>query len=216
MKKTILIVEDDDSIAEFLRQALEREGFAVLHAPDGREAVRLFPGADAILLDQRLPRMSGLEVLREVRKTSQVPVLIVSVKGHESDKVAGLELGADDYITKPFSVRELVARLRANLRKGEATESRTRLGDVEIDWARADVFRSGMRIVLTSREFGLLQALHEARERVLAREWLLERIWGYDFEGDDRVVDTTIKRLRAKVGADLIETVRGLGYRLAR
>ncbi|MBT9584937.1 response regulator transcription factor [bacterium] len=216
MKKTILIVEDDDSIAEFLRQTLEREGFTVLHAPDGREAVRLFPGADAILLDQRLPRMSGLEVLREVRRTSQVPVLIVSVKGHESDKVAGLELGADDYITKPFSARELVARLRANLRKGEAAENRTRLGDVEIDWARADVFRSGMRIVLTSREFGLLQALHEARERVLAREWLLERIWGYDFEGDDRVVDTTIKRLRAKVGADLIETVRGLGYRLAR
>ncbi|MEW6282481.1 MAG: response regulator transcription factor [Candidatus Eremiobacterota bacterium] len=217
MDQTILIVEDDDSIAEFLSVTLKREGYGVLCARDGREAVERFERhqPDAVLLDLMLPRMNGLEVLRAIRRSSEAPILIVSVKDGEADKVSTLELGADDYITKPFSPRELVARLRANLRKRSSFEARVRLGDLEVDWRRADVYRGGARVLLTAREFELLRALYENRERVLSREVLLEKLWGFDFEGDGRVVDTTIKRLRRKIGPDRIETVRGLGYRLA-
>jgi len=212
---TILIIEDDPSIAELLTVALEQDGFRSLHAGDGRLGLELFfhHRPDAVLLDLRLPRLSGLEVLREIRKNSEIPVLILSVKDQESDKVAGLELGADDYVTKPFSPRELMARLRRNLRKGKLTP--TQLGPIRVDWQRADVFRDEVRLMLTAREFELLRVLFENRERILERESLLEKVWGYDFEGDSRVVDTTIKRLRSKVGPEFIETVRGLGYRLA-
>ncbi len=212
---TILIIEDDPSIAELLTVALEQDGFRSLHAGDGRLGLELFfhHRPDAVLLDLRLPRLSGLEVLREIRKNSEIPVLILSVKDQESDKVAGLELGADDYVTKPFSPRELMARLRRNLRKGKLTQ--TQLGPIRVDWQRADVFRDEVRLMLTAREFELLRVLFENRERILERESLLEKVWGYDFEGDSRVVDTTIKRLRSKVGPEFIETVRGLGYRLA-
>ncbi len=216
MKETILIVEDDESIAEFLTVTLSGEGYRVVIARDGREAVERFEleKPDAVLLDMMLPRLSGLEVLRTLRRSSETPILIVSVKDSESDKVSTLELGADDYITKPFSPRELVARLRTNLRK-RGGEVRVRLGDVEIDWQRADVYKSGVRIILTAREFEVLRVLYDHRERVLGRESLLEKVWGFDFEGEDRVVDTTIKRLRKKVGSELVETVRGLGYRLS-
>lgn len=213
--ETILIIEDDPSIAELLTVALEHDGFRSLHAGDGRLGLELFfhHRPDAVLLDLRLPRLSGLEVLREIRKNSEIPVLILSVKDQESDKVAGLELGADDYVTKPFSPRELMARLRRNLRKGKLTQNQW--GRIRVDWQRADVFRDEVRLMLTAREFELLRVLFENRERILERESLLEKVWGYDFEGDSRVVDTTIKRLRSKIGPELIETVRGLGYRIA-
>ncbi|MCE7874869.1 DNA-binding response regulator [bacterium CPR1] len=216
MRETVLVVEDDESIAEFLTVTLSGEGYRVVLARDGREAVERFEleKPDAVLLDMMLPRLSGLDVLRTLRRSSETPILIVSVKDSESDKVSTLELGADDYITKPFSPRELVARLRTNLRK-RGGEVRVRLGDIEIDWQRADVYRSGVRIILTAREFEVLRVLYDHRERVLGRESLLEKVWGFDFEGEDRVVDTTIKRLRKKVGSELVETVRGLGYRLS-
>lgn len=217
MAETVLVVEDDESIAEFLTVTLAREGFKVVCARDGREAVDRFEldKPDAVLLDMNLPRLSGLDVLRVIRKSSETPVLVVSVKDSETDKVSSLELGADDYITKPFSPRELVARLRTNLRKRSSGELRVRLGEIEIDWQRADVYRSGVRIILTAREFEVLRVLYDHRERVLARDSLLEKVWGFDFDGEDRVVDTTIKRLRKKVGSEIVETVRGLGYRLS-
>ena len=214
-RQTVLIVEDDPSIAELLTVTLEQEGFRCRWASDGRSGLEMFHQEHpcAVLLDMRLPRLSGLEVLREMRRNSEIPVLILSVKDQESDKVAGLELGADDYVTKPFSPRELMARLRRNLRKGKLTQ--THIGSLRVDWQRADVFREDVRLLLTAREFELLRVLYENRERILERDSLLEKVWGYDFEGDSRVVDTTVKRLRSKVGQDLIETVRGLGYRLA-
>ena len=221
MSETVLVIEDEQSIADFLTVTLESEGFQVVWACDAPAGLSAFEKSrpDAILLDMRLPggsdwRSSGLEVLKSIRERSDVPILIVSVKDQESDKIAGLELGADDYITKPFSPRELVARLRTNLRKHQARETRTRVGPVLIDWQRAEVYREGNQILLTAREFELLRTLYQHRQRVLDRDALLERVWGYDFEGDDRVVDTTVKRLRRKVGQELIETVRGLGYRL--
>jgi len=215
VNQTILIIEDDPSIAELLTLTLEQEGFRSLWAADGGLGWELFQRENpaAVLLDLRLPRLSGLEVLRNIRRHSEVPVLILSVKDQESDKVAGLELGADDYVTKPFSPRELMARLRRNLRKGKLTQ--TQMGRLRVDWQRADVFRDEARVLLTAREFELLRVLYENRERVLERDSLLEKVWGYDFDGDARVVDTTIKRLRGKVGQELIETVRGLGYRLS-
>jgi DNA-binding response OmpR family regulator len=215
VQDTVLIIEDDPSIAELLGLALEQEGFRSLWASDGQLGLDMFVSERpvAVLLDLRLPRLSGLEVLRELRRVSEIPVLIMSVKDQEADKVAGLELGADDYVTKPFSPRELMARLRRNLRKGKLTQ--TQLGGLLVDWQRADVFRDGARLLLTAREFELLRVLYENRERILERDALLEKVWGYDYDGDERVVDTTIKRLRRKVGQDLIETVRGLGYRLS-
>lgn len=215
LNETVLIIEDDPSIAELLTLSLEQEGYRSLWASDGRLGLDMFlrERPAAVLLDLRLPRLSGLEVLREMRRISEIPVLIMSVKDQEADKVAGLELGADDYVTKPFSPRELMARLRRNLRKGKLTQ--TQLGPLLVDWQRADVFREGTRLLLTAREFELLRVLYENRERILDRDALLERVWGYDYDGDERVVDTTIKRLRRKVGQELIETVRGLGYRLS-
>lgn len=215
LNETVLIIEDDPSIAELLTVSLEQEGYRSMWASDGRLGLDMFlrERPAAVLLDLRLPRLSGLEVLREMRRISEIPVLIMSVKDQEADKVAGLELGADDYVTKPFSPRELMARLRRNLRKGKLTQ--TQLGPLLVDWQRADVFREGTRLLLTAREFELLRVLYENRERILDRDALLEKVWGYDYDGDERVVDTTIKRLRRKVGQELIETVRGLGYRLS-
>lgn len=214
----ILIVEDEEPIADFLKVSLTREGFQVVWARDGEEAVHLFAreNPQAVLLDLLLPRLSGLEVLKAIRRTATTPILVVSVKDDESDKVVALELGADDYMTKPYSTRELVARIRANLRKAQQAQPRVRVGELEIDFQRAEVSRQGVRVFLTSREFELLRILHDQRDWVLSRDSLLEKVWGFDFDGDARVVDSTIKRLRKKVGQDLIETVRGTGYRLLR
>ena len=219
MNETILVVEDESSIADFLTMSLSREGYRVLWARDGHEAVRTFQAEapDAVLLDLFLPGLDGLEVLRRIRRLNSTPVLVVSVKDDEVDKVSALELGADDYITKPFSARELIARIRANLRKAQSPQLATRvhLGTLQIDWQRAEVHREGVRVFLTAREFEILGVLYQHRAQVLSREQLLERVWGHDFVGDDRVVDTSIKRLRKKIGSERIETLRGLGYRLS-
>ena len=202
----ILIVEDDDSIADFLGVTLRSNGFETHWASDGEKALDLFRevAPDAVLLD-----------LRWIRQESQVPVIVVSVRDDERDKVALLELGADDFVTKPFSARELVARIRTNLRhKVVAEAGRTGVGELSIDFHRAEVFRKGVKVILSRQEFEFLRLLHENRHRVLSRSFLVERVWGYDFDGDERVVDTAVKRLRRKVGAGLIETVRGRGYRM--
>lgn len=216
-REKILIIEDDPSIADLLTVALEQEGFASLWAGDGRSGLEAFESEQpaAVLLDLRLPRLSGFEVLREIRRHSEVPILILSVKDQESDKVHGLELGADDYVTKPFSPREVMARLRRNLRKGTRLGT-SQIGRLRVDWQRADCYLDDVRLLLTAREFDLLRVLYENRERTLDRDVLLEKVWGYDYEGDERVVDTTVKRLRGKIGQDIIETVRGMGYRLAQ
>lgn len=219
MGAKILVVEDEETILDFLSFSLRKEGYDVITAREGTEAISLFhrESPDAVLLDLMLPTLDGLEVLKSIRTKSDAPVLVVTAKDEETDKICGLELGADDYITKPFSAKELIARIRANLRKGKGrVPAKTRLGELEVDWQRAEIFKSGVRIFLTAKEFGLLRFLHENREKVLSREWLLDRIWGFDFYGDARVVDTTIKRLRKKIGPHLIETVRGIGYRLMK
>lgn len=223
MSQSVLLVEDEDSIADFQTVLLSREGYTVHRASDGKLAVQLFDAhrPDVVLLDLRLPGLGGLDVLREIRKMCEhTPVVVVSVKDDEAEKVAALELGADDYVTKPFAPRELVARVRARLRhqaRSESLQSHTStLGELEVDWHRAELTRRGVKIFLTAKEFELLRLLFDNRDRVMTRELVVERVWGYDFEGDERVVDTTVKRLRKKVGGRLIETVRGLGYRLGR
>lgn len=218
MKRRILIVEDDESIADFLTATLSSRGFEVGWASDGRTALILFENLrpDAVLLDLNLPGLEGTEVLKSIRKTSEVPVLVVSVRDEEVDKICTLELGADDYITKPFSARELMARIKTNLRRsGGSTESDlTDLGELTVDWKRAEISCRGVRVVLSNQEFDLLYLLFQNRDRFLTRGYLIEKIWGYDFEGDERAVDTAVKRLRRKVGDTVIETVRGKGYRL--
>lgn len=218
MKHRVLIVEDDESIADFLTATLSSRGFEVGWAPDGRTALTLFKNLrpHAVLLDLNLPGLEGTEVLKSIRKTSEVPVLVVSVRDEEMDKICTLELGADDYITKPFSARELVARIKTNLRRssGSAESDLTELGELTVDWKRAEISRRGVRVVLSNQEFDLLHLLFQNRDRFLTRGYLIEKIWGYDFEGDERAVDTTVKRLRRKVGDTVIETVRGKGYRL--
>lgn len=215
----ILIVEDDESIADFLTATLISRGFEVSRAADGPTALTLFEKMHpkAVLLDLNLPRLEGTEVLKRIRQTSEVPVLVVSVRDEEIDKICALELGADDYITKPFSARELVARLKSNLRRNNSKKEDplTKLDNLVIDWNRAEIHRDGVRVILSSQEFDFLSLLYQNRERFLLRSFIVEKIWGYDFEGDDRVVDTTVKRLRRKIGASVIETVRGKGYRLS-
>lgn len=219
MDYKILIVEDDDSIADFLSVTLTSRGYQTRRAADGKTAVLLFDQEppDTVLLDLNLPGLEGTEVLKHIRQTSEVPVLVVSVRDEEIDKVCALELGADDYVTKPFSARELVARIKTNLRRtrSEAPGDLTVLGTLSIDWKRADIHRDGVKVILSNQEFDFLHLLYQNRDRFLTRSYLVERVWGYDFDGDERVVDTTVKRLRRKVGPSLIETVRGKGYRLS-
>lgn len=218
MTPTILVVEDEPAIQELVAVNLRHAGFLVARASSAEEADSVIRAAlpDLVLLDWMLPGQSGVALAKKLRsdeRTRELPLIMLTARVHEEDKVQGLEAGADDYVTKPFSPRELMARLRRNLRKGKLTQ--TQMGHLRVDWQRADVFRDEARILLTAREFEVLRVLYENRERVLERDSLLEKVWGYDFEGDARVVDTTIKRLRSKVGQHLIETVRGLGYRLA-
>ncbi len=216
--ETVLVVEDDPSIAEFVSAALSEQGYASVWVADGEEALLCFQqvSARAVLLDLMLGRLSGLDVLSALRRVSAIPVIVISAKDDEEVIVEAFERGADDYLTKPFSTREMLARLKANLRKSPSESGLTRLGDLAVDWRRAEISRAGMMLFLTAREFELLQLFFLNQNHVLSRDHLLEKLWGYDYEGDARVVDTTIKRLRKKVGADLIETVRGLGYRLSR
>ena len=226
MDARILLVEDDPSIREVTAIGLRQAGFTVETADDGAAGLERF-GAEAfdlVLLDVMLPRLDGLEVCRAIRRTSTVPVLMLTARSDTIDVVVGLEAGADDYVKKPFEVPELVARVRAALRRAgrEPDEAaRLQLGPVAIDLAGRTVTRDGKPIPLTRTEFDLLAELARHAGQVLSRDTLLDRIWGYDYLGDSRLVDVAIQRLRAKIETDpaapvLVVTVRGAGYKAAR
>ena len=226
MDARILLVEDDASIREITTIGLRNAGFEVDTAADGQEGLDRFRSAayDLVLLDVMLPRLDGLEVARAIRRVSTVPVVMLTARADTIDVVVGLEAGADDYVRKPFEVPELVARVRAAIRRAgrEAGEpEQLRLGPVVIDLAGRTVARDGREIALTRTEFDLLAELARNAGRVLTRDVLLDRIWGYDYLGDSRLVDVAIQRLRAKVETDpatpeLIQTVRGAGYKAVR
>ena len=222
-KARVLVVDDDDTVREVLRRYLTRDGHEVIEASDGITGLNLVRtgNPDLLVLDLMLPGMDGLEVCREIRRTSQVPIIMLTARAETPDIVAGLELGADDYITKPFEVPELVARLRSVLRRtaGAGAQGPLRVGDLEIDEEAFEVRRGGRRLALTATEFRLLAELARRPGRVFSRDLLLENVWGYGYLGDSRLVDVAVQRLRAKVEADpahpsLIVTVRGVGYRL--
>jgi two-component system response regulator RegX3 len=220
----VLIVEDEDSFSEAMSFMLRKEGFEVSAANNGALAIEEFDrtGADIVLLDLMLPGLSGTEVCREIRKRSNVPVIMVTAKDSEIDKVVGLELGADDYVTKPFSSRELIARIKAVLRRAgteiEDASDILELGSVRIDVERHIVSVEGQQIKLPLKEFDLLLMLMRNAGRVLTRGQLIDRIWGSDYVGDTKTLDVHIKRLRAKIEKDPanpihLMTVRGLGYK---
>jgi two-component system response regulator RegX3 len=221
----VLVVEDEDSISDPLSYLLQQEGFEVVVATTGPEGLAEFDrgGADIVLLDLMLPGLSGTEVCRTLRAKSSVPVIMLTARDSEIDKVVGLELGADDYVTKPFSSRELVARVRAVLRRrGEpeaAAEGVLEAGPVRMDVERHVVTVAGEPVSLPLKEFELLELLLRNAGRVLTRGQLIDRVWGSDYVGDTKTLDVHVKRLRAKVEQDpgnprLLVTVRGLGYKL--
>lgn len=218
----ILIVEDEHPIADIIRFHLEREGYRVALVHDGDEALPAHAQfqPDLVILDLMLPGRDGLDICREIRRSSRVPILMLTARESEADKVLGLELGADDYVTKPFSPRELLARVRAILRRsrpGPEEEATLRLGNLLIDAAGHRVERDGQPIDLTPREFDLLWHLARHHGRIFSREALCREVWGYDYFGDARVVDVTVRRLREKLEPDpgqphYVRTRRGVGY----
>jgi len=221
--RSVFIIEDDEDIADMIRYNLEREGFRVRTAVTGEDALTLILGGppSVILLDLNLPHMSGFELCRRLKvesATAQVPVLILTARTDEADKVLGLNLGADDYITKPFSMRELVARVNAVLRRAGGAETEHPIYDsgvLVIDPANFSVSCRGREVRLTRKEFSLLSEMARNSGRVMTREMLLDRVWGMSYYGDSRTLDVHIRRLRQKLGdASLIETVTGVGYRL--
>jgi two-component system, OmpR family, response regulator MtrA len=221
----VLLVEDDRSIREVTALGLERAGFRVTGCGDGEEALERFRREpfDLVLLDVMLPGRDGLEVLREIRREHRTPVVMLTARADTTDVVVGLELGADDYVTKPFESAELVARLRAVLRRGAAVEQPRvlRFGTLEVDETAFRASRDGRDLGLTATEFRLLSELGRHPGQVFTRDLLLETVWGHDYLGDSRLVDVAVQRLRAKVEVDparpaLITTVRGVGYRLER
>lgn len=226
--KKILVVDDEKPISDIVKFSLTKEGYEVVTAFDGEEALQKFQESepDLILLDLMLPKIEGLDVCREIRKTSQVPIIMVTAKDSEIDKVLGLELGADDYVTKPFSNRELIARVKANLRRQQAAPAEVEekkasneivLGALTIHEDAYVVSKRGEEIELTHREFELLHYLAKHPGQVITREHLLQTVWGYDYFGDVRTVDVTVRRLREKI-EDIpshptwIMTRRGVGY----
>jgi two-component system response regulator RegX3 len=223
----ILIVEDEASFSEALAFLLSKEGFETAVAETGREALDMFndQGADLILLDLMIPVVSGVEVCRTIRTHSQVPIIMLTAKDAEIDKVVGLEIGADDYVTKPYSSRELIARIKAVLRRGQSDdhsdydEDLLEVGPIRLNIGKHQVFVKGNPVALPLKEFELLEFLMRNSGRVLTRSQLIDRVWGGDYYGDTKTLDVHIKRLRAKVEADpanpvLIQTIRGLGYKL--
>ncbi|GIU84250.1 MAG: DNA-binding response regulator [Acidimicrobiales bacterium] len=225
----VLIVEDEESYVEALRHGLSREGFEVVVARDGVEALELFDRADPdlVLLDLMLPGLGGVDVCREIRTRSDVPIVMVTAKGEEIDAVVGLEVGADDYVTKPFRFRELVARIRAVLRRqrrGSPPPSdggRLEVGDVLLDLERHEVKVRGRLVPMPLKEFQLLELLMRNAGRVVSREVIIDRVWGHDYVGDTKTLDVHVKRLRGRIEEDpsdpkMIVTVRGVGYRFER
>lgn len=228
MTGTIFIVEDEQSIRELLKFNLQKEGYTVSEAENGLIAVNLITAQmpDLILLDLMLPGMDGLEICRHLkaqRKTAGIPVIMLTAKAEEIDKIIGLELGADDYITKPFSPRELVARVKAVLRRSQkeaSPDGELTLGKLKINFSRYEAYIGQEKLELTPKEYELLKLFVTNAGKVFSREQLLDKIWGYDYYGDTRTVDVHIRHLRAKLSkepsiADAIETVRGVGYRLS-
>lgn len=237
---TVLVVEDEESFVEALKVGLKREGFRVEVARDGLQALDMFDivQPDVILLDVMLPKMSGIDVCRQLRKKTTTPIIMVTAKGAEIDTVVGLEVGADDYVTKPYRIRELVARMRAVLRRrqgetdpavpsGESEASRPMaggmlvVGDLTLDPDAHRVQRAGVDVALPLKEFELLHLLMANAGRVLTREVLIDRVWGYDYVGDTKTLDVHVKRLRGKIEDDpasptRLVTIRGLGYKLER
>jgi two-component system response regulator RegX3 len=227
---TILVVEDEASFVEALSIGLRREGFEVVVAMDGAEALARFDEVqpDLVLLDVMLPKVTGLEVCRQLRKKTQIPIIMVTAKSAEIDTVVGLEVGADDYVTKPYRIRELVARIRAVLRRAEVattaptmTPGMIMVGDVRLDPDEHRASVNGAEVSLPLKEFELLHLLLGNAGRVLPRETLIDRVWGIDYVGDTKTLDVHIKRLRSKIEPDpanptRIVTIRGLGYKYER
>jgi two-component system response regulator RegX3 len=224
----ILVVEDEETLSEAIAFLLSKEGFDVAVAASGPDAIAQFEksGADLILLDLMLPGLSGTEVCRQIRTKSAVPIIMLTAKDSEIDKVVGLELGADDYVTKPYSSRELIARIRAVLRRGELLDSAEdgstlEVGPVRMDTDRHVISVNGEVISIPLKEFELLEFLMRNAGRVLTRIQLIDRVWGSDYVGDTKTLDVHIKRLRAKIEKDpanpeFIQTVRGMGYKMER
>ena len=225
--QTLLFIEDDRDIRAALRLALEDEGYKVLESPDGQSGLKTFASenVDLVLLDLRLPDMSGFDVCRELRSKSLVPIIMVTAQTDTHDLVAGLEAGADDYVTKPVVAKELAARIRAALRRtsllstSSATIDRFTVRDVEMRSDQGIVLKGGIELPLTKTEYRLLHIFMENANKVLSRDQLLELVWGYEYLGDSRLVDAHIRRLRLKIEdvpdePRIIVTVRGMGYRL--
>jgi len=222
--RTVLIIEDEPALSDAIRYSLEREGYVVLVADDGLAGLELErrTSPDLVLLDLMLPSLHGLDVLRSLRSRSSVPVIVVTARDAEADKVAGLELGADDYVTKPFSMRELVARVGANLRRSTIAIGYDEVilvgGDVELDVGRHVATVRGIVVDLRPKEFALLEMLMERNGKLVTRDDLIAEIWGYDYFGDTKTLDVHVKRLRSKIEQDPkkpehIVTVRGIGYK---
>jgi len=222
----VLVVEDEASFSEALEFLLGKEGFSVMTAATGNEALRKFEqgGIDLILLDLMIPEVSGTEVCRQIRAKSKVPIIMLTAKDSEVDKVVGLEIGADDYVTKPYSSRELIARIRAVLRRNSDDGMSVDPGTLSVHGIRMDIDRhqvsmNGIPLSLPLKEFELLEFLMRNAGRVLTRMQLIDRVWGSDYVGDTKTLDVHVKRLRAKIESDpanpkIIQTVRGLGYKV--
>lgn len=225
MNEKILVVDDERSIVDILKFNLQKEGFQVFTGFDGQEALDMFEVChpDLILLDVMMPRLSGYDVCRKLREKSMVPIIMLTARTEEMDTVLGLELGADDYVTKPFGIRELMARVRANLRRSVAAKPQEtanevlRCGAISLDPEKYEASKNGQVLELTLREVELLKFLMYQPGQIFSREYLLEKVWGYEYYGDARTVDVTVRRLREKIenvpsAPEYLLTKRGLGY----